>query len=315
MIEAASLDQHVSLFASLSDATRLRLLVLLEAFELSVVELTDATGLGQSKVSMHLSRLKEAGFVADRRVGTSAFYRMSLESATPLGKRVWETVKASIDDVQLARDRARAERVIARREQRSWPERVAGELERHYSPGRTWDSLARAFAGLVRSGELLDIGAGDGTVADMLSARAERYVCVDHSETMVAAARARLSRHANVEVVHADMHALPFEDARFDRVLLLNVLSYAEKPSQVLREAARVLRPGGDLLLVTVAKHEHMDVASQYGHRQAGFSPRFLKKQLQDRGLLVTQADITGRERVRPHFEIVTCTAEKRAES
>jgi ArsR family transcriptional regulator len=308
----ASLDEHVQLFGALSDATRLRLLSVLAAHELSVVELTQATELGQSKVSVHLGRLKELGLVTDRKVGTSAFYRLSPEDMSPLGKQLWESLRASLDDAALAKDLARAKRVVLAREQKSWPERMAGELERHYSPGRTWESLARAFAGLVRTGSVLDIGAGDGTIAEMLAARARRYVCLEQSETLVAAAKKRLAQFGSAEVIHGDMHALGFEDGSFDHVLLLNVLTYAEQPSLVLREAGRVLAPGGNLVLVTVAKHAEMEIASQYGHRQPGFSVRTLSKQLQAQGLLVHQAAITARERVKPHFEIITCFAEKK---
>jgi ArsR family transcriptional regulator len=312
-MKQSSLDHHVQLFGALSDATRLRLLSVLAAHELSVVELTQATKLGQSKVSMHLARLKEVGLVTDRKEGTSAFYRLSPEEMSPLAKELWSNLRSSLDDAVLAKDLTRAKRVVLARDQKSWPERMAGELERHYSPGRTWESLARAFAGLVRAGAVLDVGAGDGTIAQMLAPRAGRYVCLERSETLVAAAKKRLGSFENVEVVAGDMHALGFEDASFDQVLLLNVLTYAEQPVRVLQEAARVLAPQGNLVLVTVAKHEQMEIASQYGHRQPGFSLRTLSKQLQGQGLLVHQAAITARERVKPHFEIITCFAEKRS--
>jgi ArsR family transcriptional regulator len=226
-------------------------------------------------------------------------------------QRVWEALRASLSDTTLDRDRDRAQRAVAAREGQGWPERVAGELERHYSPGRTWESLARSFACLVRAGEVLDIGAGDGTVADMLSARAQRYVCVDLSTRLLSAAGQRLKTRRNVTLVRGDMHALPFDSDSFDLVLCLNVLAYAENPGKVLDEAARVARPGADLLFVTLKNHEHMEMAAQYGHRQAGFEPRFLRRRLSARGVRVLSCEISSREPRRPHFEAIICLAQK----
>jgi SAM-dependent methyltransferase len=311
MKSAATLDDKVLLLAALSDATRLRLLALLSRHELSVVELTHITELGQSKVSTHLARLREQGLVTDRRAGTSAYYRFN-DGVAADTLRLWETLSATLSDRTLEHDLARAERVIeSRDDKQSWHERMAGELERHYSPGRTWDSLARAYTGLVKLGDVLDVGAGDGTVAEMLAPRARRYVCLDVSRTLAEAARRRLAATPQAKVLRADMHALPFPDHSFDALLLLNVLAYADKPALVLAEAARVLRPEGQLVLVTLARHEHSEEAAQYGHRQPGFQLRWLKKTLEGRKLTVERAEVTARERQRPHFEVITCFAQK----
>jgi ArsR family transcriptional regulator len=306
----ASLDDKVPLLAALSDATRLRLLWLLARHELSVGEVTHVTELGQSKVSTHLARLREQELVVDRKAGTSTYYRFN-ENLPAHARALWDALHASLADSTLERDLTRAEQLIEAREKKTWPERMAGELERHYSPGRTWDSLARAFTGLVRVDSVLDIGAGDGTVAEMLAPRALHYVCLDASQTLCAAARERLRHEAHARVVRGDMHALPFDDAAFAQVLLLNVLAYAARPKLALDEATRVLAPGGQLVLVTVARHDHADVAEQYGHRQPGFAPRWLKSALESRGMNVERCEVTSREKQRPHFEIVTCFATK----
>lgn len=308
---SATLDAHLSLLTALGDATRLRLCALLSAFELSVVELTASLELGQSKVSTHLARLKEQGLVLDRKVGTSSYYRLNEAGMTAASKRVWEALRDTLDDATLAGDKKRAERVVAARDKSSWPERVAGELERHYSPGRTWEALARSFAGLVRAGEVLDVGAGDGTVAELIAPRCTRYVCLDVSQKLLQAASARLARTRGVQLVRGDMHALPFASDRFELVLLFNVLAYADDPARALDEAERVVRPGGELVLVTLHKHAHMDIAAQYGHRQPGFDPRWLKRRLAARGMRVSHCEVSARERARPHFEVVSCFAQK----
>jgi SAM-dependent methyltransferase len=308
---SASLAAHLSLLGALGDATRLRLCVLLSAFELSVIELTTVMVLGQSKVSTHLARLKEQGLVLDRKVSTSSYYRLNQSGMTAPARRVWDALLSTLDDATVGSDRKRAEQVIEARDKVSWPERQAGELERHYSPGRTWESLARSFTGLLRADDVLDIGAGDGTVAELLAPRCARYVCVDLSHKLLTAASLRLARLSSVSLVRADMHALPFASASFERVLSFNVLAYADEPGRALDEAVRLVRPGGELVLATLHRHESMDIAAQYGHRQPGFSPRWLKTRLTTRGLSVSHCEVSSRERARPHFEVVTCFAQK----
>ncbi|MEY4510139.1 MAG: hypothetical protein RLZZ450_2261 [Pseudomonadota bacterium] len=309
-MSTASLDAHLALLGALGDATRLRLCALLSAFELTVAELTAVMELGQSKVSTHLARLKEQGLVLDRKVATSSFYRLHESGMSAPTQKVWEALRSTLDDSTVHSDRRRAEQVIEARDKASWPERQAGELERHYSPGRTWESLARGFAGLVRAGEVLDVGAGDGTVAELIAPRCRRYVCLDLSPKLLTAARSRLCDEAPVSLVRGDMHALPFADARFELVLLFNVLAYADDPARALDEAQRVVKPGGELVVVTLHKHDAMDIAAQYGHRQPGFSPRWLKSKLGTR-MHVTHCEVSSRERARPHFEVVTCFAQK----
>jgi ArsR family transcriptional regulator len=310
-MKSASLDGQLALLGALGDPTRLRLCALLGEFELSVVELTNVLELGQSKVSTHLSRLKEQELVLDRKVGTSSYYRLNQEGMPAATRRVWEALRESLSDSTLERDRARAERALAARDKGAWPERMAGELERHYSPGRTWESLAKSFACLVRAERVLDIGAGDGTVAAMLALRAQRYVCVDVSQRLLEAARARLKAQRNVALLRADMHQLPFADASFDLVLSLNVLAFGENPGRALDEAARVVRPGGELLVVTLKSHDQLDTAQQYGHLHPGFEPRFLRRRLGARAMRIVSCDVSSREPRRPHFEVVTCLAQK----
>lgn len=304
-----SLDSQVELMGLFGDATRVRLLCVLADHELSVAELTSVTELGQSRVSTHLGKLREAGLLLDRRAGTSTFYRLNENGMAQPARLLWAALRKELDDAEVRQDQKRAQRVVAARSGASWPERLAGEMERHYSPGRTWDSLARAFLSLVRAGDVLDVGAGDGTVAELMAPRARSITCLDISPRVLDAAQQRLTGRSHVRFVRGDMLKLPFSDDRFDQVLLLNTLAYAPRPAQALDEAARVVRPGGSLLVVTLAKHDHLDVASQYGHRHAGFEPRWLRRRLS--ALEIQTCSVTSRERRRPHFRVVTCLAQK----
>jgi ArsR family transcriptional regulator len=158
---------------------------------------------------------------------------------------------------------------------------------------------------------VLDIASGDGVLAELLSPHAKRYVCVDTSARVVAAAGQRLRRFPNVEVREGDMHSLPFKDNSFDLVVLMHALTYAVKPAQAVAEAARVLRRGGRLLLSSLGKHEHKAVVESYGHVNLGFTEKELRKFAEKAGLDISAAETVTRERRPPHFEVISLTAVK----
>ncbi len=294
------------------DATRVRLLALLARQELTVAELVNATQLPQSRVSTHLGKLREADVLRDRKVGTSTWYGLNDAGMPEEARKVWTLLTAEIDDAVLETDRRRCDRLLeARNGSGKWPELVAGEMERHYSPGRTWEAMARGFAGLVRLGDVLDVGSGDGTIAELLAPRAKSWVCVDVSEKVVSAAKKRLAELKNVSVEVGDAHELPYPKARFDQVLLFHVLASAQSPAKLVAEAARVLRSGGALAVITLDAHDHADVTATYHHVHPGFAPRALRKMLERAGLDVQTCEITSRERRAPHFAVVTAFASK----
>jgi ArsR family transcriptional regulator len=292
------------------EPTRVRLTAILAQRELTVAELTAITSLPQSRVSTHLGRLREAGVLRDRRAGASTFYSLN-EAAMPAAARaVWELVSKQLADETCAEDRARADEVVKRRAA-AWPDAVAGEMERHWSPGRTWESLARGLVGLVRLGDVLDAGSGDGTIAQLLAPQARSITCVDASARMIDAARRRLAGVASVACRRADLHALPFADASFDQVLMFHVLTDAASPPRVLAEAARVLRPGGGLAVITLDAHDHLDVTAAYHHRHPGFAPSALRRMFTRAGLVTQACEVTSRERRAPHLKVVTAFAHK----
>lgn len=295
-----------------ADATRVRLLALLAREELTVAELSAITQLAQPRVSTHLAKLKEAGLVRDRRAGVSAYYRFDEDNLDPAQRELWRSLKEGSDDPLLRQDAERVPGVLATRAaDQNWADSVAGDMERHYSPGRTWEALARTALPLLETGDVLDIASGDGVLAELLSPHAKRYVCVDTSARVVAAAGQRLRRFPNVEVREGDMHALPFKDNSFDLVVLMHALTYASKPAQAVAEAARVLRRGGRLLLSSLAKHEHKAVVEAYGHVNLGFTEKELRKFAEKAGLDIANVETVTRERRPPHFEVVSLTAVK----
>ena len=306
------LDAWSTCLRVLSDPTRVRLLTLLEKDELTVAELAAVTRLAQPRVSTHLAKLKEHGLVRDRRAGVSAYYRFAEDDLDAAQRALWKALSDGADDPLLRSDAERLPAVLATRaSDQNWADSVAGDMERHYSPGRTWETLARAALQLVKPGDVLDIASGDGVLAELLAPRAQRYVCIDSSPRVVNAARERLKQFPNVDVRQGDMHATEFADASFDLVLLMHALTYAEKPGQALTESTRVLRPGGQLIATTLAKHEHRGVIEPYGHANLGFTPKELAKLATKAGLEVISCEVITREKRPPHFEVVSLLARK----
>jgi ubiquinone/menaquinone biosynthesis C-methylase UbiE/DNA-binding transcriptional ArsR family regulator len=299
-----------------ADATRVRLLALLEREELTVAELSAITRLAQPRVSTHLSKLKEAGLVRDRRSGVSAYYRFDEAALDSAQLALWQTLREGSDDPLLRQDRDRVTAVLAARaSEQNWADSVAGDMERHYSPGRTWEALARSALPLLEPGDVLDIASGDGVLAELLAPHSNRYVCLDSSTKVVLAASERLRRLENVEVREGDMHTLPFAAAQFDLVVLMHALTYSEHPAQAAAEAARVLRPGGRLLLTSLAKHEHRQAVEAFGHVNLGFAEKELQKFVAKAGLDLISSQTVTRERRPPHFEVITLMAHKPSEA
>jgi ArsR family transcriptional regulator len=306
------LDAWSACLRVLADPTRVRLLALLEQEELTVAELSGITRLAQPRVSTHLAKLKEANLAKDRRAGVSAYYRFNAESLDPAEARLWAALRDNTDDPLLRQDAERLPAILAARaSDQNWADSVAGDMERHYSPGRTWEALARSTLPLLEPGDVLDVASGDGVLAELLAPHARRYVCVDSSTRVVGAARERLKRHRHVDVMEGDMQSLPFDPGSFDLVLLMHALTYASKPGLAIAEAARVLRRGGRLVATCLGKHEHQAAVTPYGHVNLGFSAKDLRRHADKAGLQVTLCEPVTREKRPPHFEVITLLARK----
>jgi len=303
------LSQYVGALNLLGDESRLRLCALLRDRELSVTDLVRVTGLSQSRVSTHLARLREGGFVRDRRDGQHAFYALSVDTIPGTARAILDEAIGTADPT-LEGDQRRLHSLDAER-RGALPESFAGEMERHYSPGRTWQSLAAGFAALARLGDVLDVGSGDGAAVSWLCPRCRSLTCVDTSPRMVEAATKRLAAYAHVRALVADAHSLPFAGESFDAVMVFHTLTYAERPGGVLAECSRVLRPGGRVVVLSLDEHRQRDVTAPYGERHAGFSPSALGAMLTRAGLRVVSSEVACREPRKPHFQVVLAIADK----
>jgi len=308
-----NLGQYTDALALLADESRMRLCVLLREKELCVTDLVKVTGIAQSRVSTHLGRLREAGFVRDRRNGPQSFYALEARSL-PVAVRACLEEAVSSGDPTLESDRKRLKELEAER-RGGGADALSDDLEREYSPGRTWQSLAAGIAALLQLGDVLDVGSGDGAAAATIAPYCRSLTCIDANPRLIEAAQARLARHDNVRAQVADAHDLPFADASFDAVLVFHTLTYAERPPRLLAECARVLRPGGRLVVLCLDEHQQAEVTARYGERHPGFSPRAVRGMLARAGLSVVSARVASREIRRPHLQVVLAVAEKTAAS
>ena len=286
--------------------------MLVDREELSVAELAAITQLAQPRVSTHLAKLKEAGLVKDRREGVFVYYRMAGKIADSSLAALWKLLRTNTSDPLIQQDADRTGQVLNTRSGRSnWADSVAGDMERHYSPGRTWEATTRAIVQLLDLGEVLDVASGDGVLAELLAPRSHNIKCLDISQRVVDAGKKRLRNYANVSFELGDMHDLSVANASFDTVLLMHALTYTNRPETVFSEAARVLRPGGQLLAVTLQKHRHKNSVIAYDHLNLGFTEAELRKLCIGAGLDPLNIQLSAIEKRSPNFEVLTLLAGK----
>lgn len=307
---ALNLAQGTALCRALADASRLRLLAVLEQQALTSAELTATTGITQSRVSTHLARLVRAGLIRVQQAGNVKQYRVIQDDGRAV--QLWGVLRDQLDDVQTQLDLERARQIVRhRRSAQTWAESVAGRMERHYSPGRTWEATARALVGLTRLGRVLDLASGDGVLAELIATHATEVTCLDISEKVVRAAKRRLHPFPNIEVCCGDMHAPPFAPRSFDQIFLMHALSYTRKPAAVLEHAAALLRPHGTLVIATLNAHHHAVAMEAYDHVNLGITAAALHDLMAATGLRIAQCEVTSREIRPPYFEVITARLER----
>jgi ubiquinone/menaquinone biosynthesis C-methylase UbiE len=274
--------------SALADVARCRVLRLIEAHELTVGELCSVLQLPQSTVSRHLKTLGDAGWVTSRRDGTSRFYSLAAETAGSSQSQLWQLTRQQLDGRPVIdQDARRLARVLARRSETSQQFFAS-------SAGR-WDHLReelfgrdfswQALAGLLPSNWVVgDLGCGTGALLTTLAQSVSRVVGVDASDEMLAAARVRTAGLDHVDLRRGSLEALPIDDATLDGATMMLVLHHVSSPGAAIAEAARVLKPGGRLLIVDMAPHDHEEYRQQMGHVWLGFSADQMKRWLQAAG-------------------------------
>ena len=285
MIQARPIFDRLS---ALADPTRSRLLLLLDRHELTVGELCTALQLPQSTVSRHLKTLADEGWVSARAEGTSRRYAMPGSALDPSARGLWQLVRDQVGATPSGRqDLARAERVLHERRTTSQAffASTAGQWDRVRAELFGARTDLAPLAALVDPASVVgDLGCGTGQTSAALAPFVAKVVAVDDSDAMLAAARERVGHHANVELRAGRLESLPVDGAVLDVAVLALVLHLVVDPAAVLREAARVLRPGGCLLVVDMAPHERDEYRTTMGHLWLGFSAEQMGEWLADAG-------------------------------
>jgi SAM-dependent methyltransferase len=273
---------------SLAEPTRARALRLLDGRELTVADVCAVLRAPQSTVSRHLKVLADDGWISARPEGTSRLYRMTSAALDPAARRLWALLREQTSRTAIAADDdRRLELVLAERRSRSQAffRSSAGQWEklRRELFGERFDAVALA-AWLEDTWVVGDLGCGNGQMAELIAPFVERVVAVERSSAMLASARRRLAVHPNVDVRQGELEALPIEDDALDAATLGLVLHHVADPGEVMRETARVLRPGGRVLIVDMMKHDRAEYAQQMGHVWLGFEPAKLVEWLGEAG-------------------------------
>jgi ubiquinone/menaquinone biosynthesis C-methylase UbiE/DNA-binding transcriptional ArsR family regulator len=303
----------VKILRVVADPNRLRILLLLRGEELSVAELQEILVMGQSTISTHLSQLKQAGLVEDRRTGKSSLYRLSISDGILAGL----LTEAQEEIPESAQDRAAMRRVVKKRQDKmhSFFDSVAGRMGKDYVPGQSWKGVAEALLRLMPPMVIADLGAGEGAFSLLLAQRAKKVIAVDTSAKMIEVAREQALRHGvkNVEYRLGDMEEVPIRDAHVDLVFFSQSLHHALHPVRALHEAWRILKTGGRIVILDLVKHRFEEARELYADEWLGFSESDLEAMLEKAGFTHVQTSVVHKEAETPQFQTLLAVGDKRS--
>src|SRR5205807_6156529 len=245
----------------LADPTRLRLLLLLEEDELSVAELQKILGMGQSRISSHLAQLKRAGVVEDRRSGKNVYYGLTAKQERNAARaKVSELIRVLAREMpETMRDRTALQLALRKRRDkaREYFDELAGKFGRSYVPGRSWRALAHTLITLLPPLTVADLGAGEGTLSQLLARRAHKVIAIDKSPKMVEFGSKLAKKHGlkNLEDLLGDLEDPPVAKGSVDLVLLSQALHHAIKPERAIQAAHRILKKNGRVVVLDLLSH------------------------------------------------------------
>src|SRR5580698_4134662 len=298
----------------LGDSNRLRMLLLLTREELSVAELQEILGMGQSTISTHLAQLKHAGLVQDRRAGKNIWYQAKPEGEV-LSQLLASLQQAPAELPEADHDLAALELILRKRQDktRAFFDDMAGRLGREYVPGRSWQSIAEALLQLLPPLVIADLGAGEGAFSLLLAQRAKQVIAVDNSDRMVelGSALARKQGVTALEYRKGDLEAVPIADGSVDLALFSQSLHHAQHPERAVAEAWRILKPGGRITVLDLLQHRFAEARELYADVWLGFSEVELQGLLANAGFGNVHTAIVHKETEAPFFQTVLATGIK----
>jgi ArsR family transcriptional regulator len=286
----------------LSDPTRLRILMLVEHEALFVAELQEILGMGQSRISTQLSLLKTEGLVSDERSGKNNIYTCAADSD------LMEVARLAADEVpEVAEDEIALRHLLRKRKDssRAYFDELAGRFGKDYVPGRSWKALAEALIKVLNYKVVADLGAGEGTLAQLLAQRAEKVIAVDLSPKMVEFGQNLAIQNglSNLEYRIGDIETPPIENNSLDLAVLSQALHHAEHPQRALDAALRILKPGGRLIVLDLLLHTFEEARQIYADRWLGFSESDLATMMEKSGFVQIETVVADRESEAPKFQ------------
>ena len=300
----------------LADPTRLRLLLLLDQEELSVAELQEILGMGQSRISSHLAQLKRAGVVSDRRAGKNVYYGAKNDGQDSRRSRVTELTRILTRDLpEASRDRTSLKLILRKRQDkaREYFDELAGKFGRSYVPGRSWQALAHALIPLLPPQTIVDLGAGEGTLSQLLARDANKVIAIDNSPKMVEFGSKLARKHGfkNLEYRLGDIEDPPVAKNSVDLAILSQALHHAIHPERAVAAAHRILKRGGRLVILDLLSHRFERARELYADHWLGFSEVELHEWLEKAGFREIEVRVVSREKQSPHFQTVFGTGVK----
>jgi ubiquinone/menaquinone biosynthesis C-methylase UbiE len=297
---------------AISDPTRLRLLLLLLEEELTVAELQEILGMGQSRISASLALLKRETIARNRRVGKNIFYSVRPEMVSAL-RSILDAARRELPEAIT--DNAAMSLALRKRKDKAaeYFNRLAGKFGRTYIPGRSWQALAHALLRLLPAMVIADLGAGEGTLSQLLARGAKKVIAIDNSEKMVefGANLAREHGFENLEYRLGDIEAPPIGEESVDLALFSQALHHASSPQRAVTAAFRILRHGGRIVVLDLASHSHEQARELYADVWLGFSEIELHRILSKAGFSQIEISIVSRETEAPYFQTLLATATK----
>ena len=298
---------------TLADPIRVRLMNLLQAEALSVAELQEVLGMGQSRISTHLAQLKRSGLVQDRRVGKNIYYSWATDASIP-GQELQNLIELAVAEMpERLSDQSALRHVLAKRRDRAreYFNKLAGKFGRSYCPGRSWQALSSLLLSLLPAIDVADLGAGEGTLSQLLAKNARSVIAVDISERMVEVGTQLAKDHPNLEYRLGDIEEPPIEDGSIDLAIFSQALHHANSPQRAVQSAYRILRPGGRIAILDLLAHSFEQARELYADLWMGFSEVELLRLLEQAGFQENEVRVVSKELNSPYFQTVLATGRK----
>ena len=301
----------------LADPTRLRLILLLEQEELSVAELQDIMGMGQSRISSHLAQLKRAGVVMDRRAGKNVYYALAeADGESAVRRQVNELTRTLARELpETTRDRTALKVTLRKRQDkaRAYFDELAGKFGRSYVPGRSWQALAHTLITLLPAQTVADLGAGEGTLSQLLAKTAKKVIAIDNAPKMVEFGAKLAAEHGfkNLEYRLGDIEDPPIAKNSIDLAILSQALHHAIHPERAILRAHQIVKKGGRLVILDLLSHQFDRARELYADHWLGFSEVELHKWMEAAGFKKIEVTVVSREKESPHFQTVFATGIK----